>query len=369
MVVSAERWWRQPDQFDWFSAYLRDRGLQSRWRATTFVFTVLLALIPVVLIASPTGPDRPVTIGVSLISSLVAAASGVLWLRRWPTRRQSMLFSMVAIGVIAVTCLSQSDPYAALMGCTTFAIIGGFVAYFHTVALMTVNLGAAMACAVIGACRLLHGTGDVALAASAFLIVIALNVGVPFGIHSLAHSLRSDLRNSGFDPLTGLLNRGAFYRAAHELQMQDSAPSNRYLVVTLVDLDEFKQLNDTQGHAAGDQALISVAAALRENSRDTAVIGRIGGEEFVIADRHSAADPAPRAEWVRAAIEALPYPVTASVGTCGAPLAGGSLQLEANLVERLVRAADSAMYEAKRAGGNQVRHRPDFPAPHDTHGL
>lgn len=365
MAGSTERWWRHADQFDWFSAYLRDRGLQSRWRATTFVFTVLLALIPVALIASPTGPDRPTTVGVSLISSVVAAVSGVVWLRRWPTRRQSMLFTLAATAVIAATCLSQSDPYAALMGCTTFAIIGGFVAYFHTVALVTVNLAAAMLCATIATYRLLHGTGDVALAASAFLIVLALNVGVPFGIHSLAHALRSDLRNSGFDPLTGLLNRSAFYRAAHELLMRDGDTTGNHLVVTLLDLDDFKRLNDTRGHAAGDQALIRVGAVLRENSRDTAVIGRIGGEEFVIADRHGESDALSRAERVRAAIETIPYPVTASVGTCAAALTRDTRK--DNLIDHLVRAADTAMYEAKRAGGNQVRHSSTLGC--DTHGL
>jgi diguanylate cyclase (GGDEF)-like protein len=359
MQASPAHWWQQADQFDWFSAYLRDRGLQRRWRATTGTFTTILGVVPVVLIASPTGPDHPATIVVSVVAALAAAASGALWLRRWPTRRQSTTYVLVVTALIAATCLSQSDPYAALMGCTTFAILGGFVAYFHTVVLVTVSLGTALICATIATGRLVHSTGDIALAVSALLIVVALNVGVPFGINSLAHILRSDLRSAGFDPLTGLLNRAAFRHSAHELLMRDD-PENHHLVVALIDLDAFKHLNDTQGHASGDQALVRVGSVLRETCGDTAVIGRIGGEEFVIADRGAVADPAALAEQLRAAIAALPFPVTASIGTTSTSLPDDAIHVDPQLIDRLVRTADSAMYNAKRAGGNQVWHEPQL---------
>ncbi|WP_197383565.1 GGDEF domain-containing protein [Mycolicibacterium mengxianglii] len=359
MVGSARRWWQQADQFDWFSAYIRDRGLQTQWRTVTVAFAASLMAVPVVLIASPTGPDHPLTIAVSVLASLCGAASGSLWLIRWPTRRQSVLFTVGACAAIAATCLSQSDPYATLMGCTTFAIIGGFVAYFHTAGLVAAIFGTSVVCATVGMVRLIASTGDLALATSAFVIVLALNLGVPFGIYTLAHALRSDLRSSGHDPLTGLLNRGAFYQSAHELVMQHPGGRDVHLVVALIDLDDFKSLNDTQGHAVGDEALVGVGAALRESCLTTAVIGRIGGEEFVVAELGIAAAPAVMAEKIRKAVADIPFPITASIGTASAPLTGAGTA-DFDFVDRLVRTADAAMYDAKRAGGDRVSHRSEL---------
>lgn len=354
MVRSITRWWQHADQFDWFSAYLDERGLQNRWRGATFIFTALLAVIPVALIRSPTGPDHPVTVTASVCAALSAGAGGLVWLTRWPTRRQSTLFALLATAAIATTCLSQSNPYSGLVGCTTFAVIGGFVAYFHTVALLSVNLAAALICAAATTYRLVVNTGDIALAASACLIVLALNTGVPFGIHSLTHTLRRDLRSSGHDPLTGLLNRRSFYHSAYELLMRGR--DGAHLVVVLIDLDNFKKLNDTRGHAVGDQALAEVGSVLRDFSSDTAVIGRIGGEEFVIADSGDVADLAAFTERLRHAIATMSVPVTASIGTAAGAVPSTSTAANLNLIDSLIDIADAAMYEAKRAGGDRVCH-------------
>lgn len=91
------------------------------------------------------------------------------------------------------------------------------------------------------------------------------------------------------------------------------------LVVMVIDLDNFKKLNDTHGHSVGDEALVGVAAALRATCRRTAVIGRAGGEEFVVADIGDPAEHAVTAERLRAAIAANPLQITASIGTATAP--------------------------------------------------
>ena len=354
MSGTEARWWQRPDHYDWFTAYLKDRGLQEQWRATIVLFTCLLAGVPLVLITSPTGPDHHTTIAVSLIATGLGALGAVLWLRRWPTRRESALYCVIAALTIALACLAQSDPYATVMGCTTFAIIGGFIAHFHTPALVATNVAIAATCAGIGTYRLVSTTGDLGLAASALLIVVALNIGVPFGIHSLSHALRTDLRRAGHDPLTGLLNRRAFHHSVHELLMAEHTGLDARLVVALIDLDDFKRLNDTRGHAVGDQALVAVADAIRANTGAHAVAGRLGGEEFVVADTAPGTDPSEWAERLRRGIADVPYPVTASIGTAGAPLADVAA---ADLLDTLIHTADAAMYDAKRAGGNRVLHR------------
>ncbi len=145
--------------------------------------------------------------------------------------------------------------------------------------------------------------------------------------------------------------------------MLHQSPAGIYLVMAMIDLDNFKHLNDTQGHAVGDQALVSVSAALRENCGSAAVIGRVGGEEFVVADIDTARNPAKMAERLRQAIDKIPLPVTASIGTAGAPLETDSARANLQLIDDLIRTSDTAMYEAKRAGGNRVCHYPTLVPP------
>jgi diguanylate cyclase (GGDEF)-like protein len=145
--------------------------------------------------------------------------------------------------------------------------------------------------------------------------------------------------------------------------MREHGPAGVYLVMAMIDLDNFKQLNDTRGHAAGDEALASVGATLRENCRSTAVIGREGGEEFVVADVGTDPNPAAMAERLRHAIDRIPAPVTASIGTAGAPIETDSAAANLQLIDDLIRTSDAAMYEAKRAGGNRVCHHPTLLPP------
>ncbi len=153
---------------------------------------------------------------------------------------------------------------------------------------MLANFGVAAVCAVITAGRLILDTGDVAVTVAAVVTVAALNIGVPFGIYSLVHSLHADLAESDRDPLTGLINRRSFYQAVTE--MIAGQQNGTGVHVTMIDLDDFKGLNDSRGHAVGDQALAEVGELLRQTCSPTAVLGRLGGEEFVIADVDAAVD-------------------------------------------------------------------------------
>lgn len=346
---------RQVDQYDWISAYLYDRGLQRLWRMMIFTATVLLAGSTALMTFSPEGPGTRLTTIICFVTAGMATAAALPFLVHWPTRRQSMVFSLTSTATIAAACLSFSNPYVGLMGCATFSVIGGFVAYFHTRQEMVLNGGVAAVCAAVLAGRVVAETGDVYLTAAAVAIVATLNIGLPFGIESLVRTLRVDLRSSGRDPLTGLHNRRSFHYSVYELMMRHSG-TGAHLVIAMIDLDNFKQLNDTQGHAAGDAALIGVSAALEKTCRRSAVIGRAGGEEFLIAD--VARQPAPEihAEQLRQAIADTPAPVTASVGTASAPLDGDTAASSLQLIDDLIRAADDAMYQAKRAGGNRCCH-------------
>ncbi|TRW84908.1 GGDEF domain-containing protein [Mycolicibacterium sp. 018/SC-01/001] len=350
--------WLRAGRFDAVSYYLRDRGLERVWRFAIFLFTCVLGALPLILLASPVGPSTPVARTVAIAAGISAIAVSTVWLPGWPSHTRSLVYNMVCCACIAAGSLSMSYAYAGLMGCVMFAVLGGFLAYFHRLADVLVNAGIAAVCAGIMATRLVLETGDVAVTVSATVTVLALNVGVPFGIYSLVHSLHSDLEESGRDSLTGLLNRRSFYRALRELITRQR--SGAAVNVTMIDLDDFKRLNDSHGHATGDRALADVGEVLRRMCSDTAVLGRLGGEEFVVADVHPPTDHAETADAVRASIAALPFDITASLGTCTALLEGHLEDHEppdTDFVDRMIAAADAAMYRAKRAGGDRVERR------------
>lgn len=346
-------WWREAGRFDSFSTYLRDRGLERTWRFAIFAFTWVLGALPVVLLASPVGPATPVTRAVAVAAGICAVAVSTVWLLGWPTRVQSLVYNVVCCGCIAAGALSMSYAYAGLMGCVVFAVLGGFLAYFHTLADVLANFVVATLCTVITASRLITDTGDVAVTFAAVVTVAALNIGVPFGIYSVVHSLHADLAESDRDPLTGLLNRRSFYHAANE--MIAGRQSGTGVNVTMIDLDDFKGLNDSRGHAVGDQALAEVGDLLRKTCSPTAVLGRLGGEEFVIADADAAAEHSATTNAICQGVARLPFGITASLGTCTAAIED-EVVARGEFLDQLIGIADAAMYRAKRAGGDRVEH-------------
>jgi diguanylate cyclase (GGDEF)-like protein len=182
-------------------------------------------------------------------------------------------------------------------------------------------------------------------------------VSVQFTTQTLIQGVGIDVVNSDIDPLTGLLNRRAFYRRTTELMSTRTRSHDRYLAVAMIDLDHFKRLNDTAGHVTGDRALAAIGRTLSEQTRGSSVVARVGGEEFLIADVLASPDAATMAERLRSAIVNTPPQLSASIGTVTTPIEGLATHPPQELIDRLVAHADAAMYEAKRAGGDQSRHR------------
>lgn len=153
------------------------------------------------------------------------------------------------------------------------------------------------------------------------------------------------------DPLTGAMNRRAFFADLSIRLAQARRHGDRGLLLYL-DLDSFKAINDGYGHAAGDAVLRRVAEILREGVRETDLVGRIGGDEFVIwLDRVGAVEQGARIEALQAAIAGAgrDYP---SAGRFGASI--GVVETDgAAGPEELIVAADAAMYAAKRARKEQ----------------
>ncbi len=158
------------------------------------------------------------------------------------------------------------------------------------------------------------------------------------------------------DPLTGVYNRGYLEEfLAHEFARAQRTGSP--LVVAMLDLDDFKLYNDTQGHLAGDELLRKVAEVLRGCVRQSDVVARYGGEEFTVVLVGTHPEDAARVlERARSAVASLPVPgtqvlprgrVTVSVGAACFPQDGLSAR-------ELLGRADDALYRAKTRGKNRV---------------
>jgi diguanylate cyclase (GGDEF)-like protein len=183
------------------------------------------------------------------------------------------------------------------------------------------------------------------------IFVMLENYKVLLDLH---HSERENRRLAQHDPLTGLPNRALNLRRFDELLKGLRSAHGKLrqeFMVFCLDLDGFKEINDSLGHAAGDAVLVEVAHRLRNSVRSPDFISRIGGDEFVILLPAISSEDAKRtAERIIASVAqpldlGLPAPVHIgiSIGSACAPDDGET-------AEELLQSADRALYEAKRLG-------------------
>ena len=186
------------------------------------------------------------------------------------------------------------------------------------------------------------------------LVVMPVALVLAIGIFSTA-LMRSDVEHRSeavIDPLTGMLNRKALENRVDELRQQ-AAVSGAPIAVVMVDVDHFKRVNDTVGHAAGDAVLRDIAYLIRKDLRAFELAYRIGGEEFLVLLPGADLDQGlVLADRLREAVGSSRFAgdpsVTVSCGVAASRL-GEQLDFEA-----VLRSADVALYEAKRGGRNRA---------------
>lgn len=347
------RWWQQPDHYAGLSAYLAARGLQRFTRFMMAGVVFMLALVPLLILTGTYGTRNSAFGVVGLAVTACCAVMAALWLTCWPTRRQSILFVIGANISIAASCLIQPTAGAGIQGATAFAALAGYVAFFHTSRYLTFTLAVATLTATILAIQVNEYVGPT-LTLSKLLVFFVSVLAVPFSAQVLVHVLGTDALKSDIDPLTELPNRRAFDRSVRALAAESIGNGSAVLSIVMVDLDAFKRLNDTAGHAAGDKTLISIASVLRGTRRSDSVTARIGGEEFAIALVGPERAAIGMADRLRRQIAETSWHVTASIGVATASLAQAPEGGVRALIQDLEEAADRAMYRAKRAGGDQV---------------
>lgn len=210
------------------------------------------------------------------------------------------------------------------------------------------------ACAAAGWCvpPLLAGT-PAAIDLSSMVLSTAVLVGFVMVTRQWQASQARARALAEEDPLTGLLNRRGFL-ARVEAERNRCVREGTPLAIAFVDCDHFKQWNDTHGHAAGDQALITVATVLRANVRNYDAVARLGGDEFGIL-LASAGEEAARAAGTRlmqalgGVFQGKNWPLSCSMGVAVFPTPVDTTEM--------IAAADAEMYAVKQSGRGRCRVR------------
>jgi diguanylate cyclase (GGDEF)-like protein len=173
--------------------------------------------------------------------------------------------------------------------------------------------------------------------------------------------LRRRYESSILDALTGVLNRGHFNERL-DGEIAYARRHNTPLSLLMIDIDDFKTINDSLGHQAGDYALQSMCAAVRASLRVEDIFARYGGEEFAVIARGIGLDEGMKAaERLRALIEATELVFQGALIRLTVSIGVASLDCcpdDAKSRDDLIRVADARMYAAKGAGRNRCAGRP-----------
>jgi diguanylate cyclase (GGDEF)-like protein len=167
------------------------------------------------------------------------------------------------------------------------------------------------------------------------------------------------LWRANHDSLTGLLNRAALVEQINRA-LQRARRYGTALSVMFVDLDRFKRVNDTLGHAAGDMLLVECARRITMSMREVDTVARLGGDEFVILCENLSTDPQAREHHAREIADRIiktvdqPYLIDGNPAYVGASIGITFAQGERVSPEILMRDADVALYEAKQHGGSAI---------------
>jgi diguanylate cyclase (GGDEF)-like protein len=302
--------------------------------------------------SAPTGGAHRRLVQIGVMAALVLMSVGAtIWGSRMGDRSFSLLvYGGLLLSVVGV--VGTAAPGSVMRAAVAFVIdtvIGAI--FFERRRWVVGGLVIALGLLVLTA-YLASDTGYLVMDLSIAVVSIGV-IGVSvrllreLAVSALLESRRSEVT----DPLTGLMNRRGLERMIGPY-WQGQAGAGRRVLVLLVDVDHFKRINDTRGHAHGDEVLRRLGEVLSASLRSGDAAIRLGGEEFLLLCDCPQGEAERIAERLRRAIEDQLRPITVSIG---------AFETQPETADRLpesvwsaVDAADSALYEAKGSGRNRV---------------
>lgn len=342
------RWWSHPADYAWTTAYHRTNPFLRHAHIAVGAWCWLYAALCILCVHTPAGI---VAVHGQLFAYVLAGCLAVLgaWWMCGPFPGETV--SRVFVGFLelsaAMALLLLTDPFVALACAAGFGVIGSYIAAFHSPKLFLVHQVWALAIVVSLFVRAIAmPEADVVLACVYLIVLTLVLFSAPILTHALLLLLRRDAATAFYDPLTGLRNRRGLDAAIVERRAH-----RRPVTVMVIDLDEFKLVNDRFGHAHGDVVLRRTADAIHSAFLPPAITARTGGEEFAVVTFTELEQAADRADALRQWCAAqADLGATVSIGVTHHP---GSGSPTTGLEQALGR-ADIAMYAAKRTGGNSV---------------
>ncbi|PPJ30108.1 GGDEF domain-containing protein [Nocardia nova] len=346
---AVRMWWREPTDYRWLLSTVRNQGALGLLKFLIGTSSLGLSFVALMLLLSSEGPHSAAGRAIIGLFVVVAPLAALRWyLLPWPTASVSL--ALIAVADIAITsCSLLVSGRVALISETILILTGGYLALFHSAKALAVHAGWSLFSVLLVTGRMMiysDSDRDVPLAMATTLIMVLAVVFVLPTLQFFYWVLRT---NALSDPLTTLLNRrGLDYHLPKVFA--PGAP----ICAMVIDLDRFKEVNDTFGHQEGDRVLARIAARLRDTADPVATIARTGGEEFTIVGPLDAGAARAMAERLRRAVENSSdgAAVTASIGV--AVVDHGAATDDGVSPERLLSFADTAMYRAKQRGGNAI---------------
>lgn len=347
-------WWTEPVAYGTQVQYFTRRTMSKTIQVAIGIGTGLDGIVSLVLL-QPAASTAASGIAMAAFAAL-QIGWGLAWcLLPWPSRRFSLAFVVSADIAIAAVVLLDGSWLFALFGWYFFTLMSVYMMFFDG---PKVAAGHAI-WVTLTACLFVTVAGSAAQPVGPHLLVLTLvwvvpMVAAPLGIQCGIWALRNDAYESVTDPLTGLLNRRGLQLHIGEL-LRDTAATATDVDVMVIDLDRFKDINDAFGHPTGDKVLIRCARRIKAAVRGSALVARVGGEEFVVIDLTDADHAERDCDRVRDAIAApADPPITASVGVTSVAVADfwTSETDSAAVLDAIIERADRAMFDAKRDGGN-----------------
>ena len=352
-IAAALRcWWHEPGDYLWLPNLFESFGSLAVLRAWIMstgavVCLGLGALQFAGVLASPAAQVATIALTASIFATVVGWSRPTI-----PAERLSIIlvFATDVALVTAVLCCGVLLP-AAVAG-VLFVVPGAYLTLFHGPR-VSVWHGIVTATTV-----LLHWCTKAEELTVGMVLQLAVTAAVSLvlvpAVHFSLWMVRKSCTDSLTDPLTNLANRrGLGVRVRQRRRDGAVGPT----CVMVVDIDDFKRINDTYGHRVGDQVLVHCASVMCGAVRASAVVARTGGDEFVVVDRMPAGAAGPVGERIRALIaETVSPPVTVTIGVIVV-----ETSIDTEVVEAALAAADGAMYGGKRRGGNRVAFSPAVP--------
>jgi diguanylate cyclase (GGDEF)-like protein len=290
---SPEQYLTQRDKLEILSKLVMR---ETTFRYSIAAFVVLFALIGLFISFSQEGPrtwlERSVAVAFFLSTIPVGLAmmrvnhAATWWSQHGGYRYAPELFTAYAdVGLTSVLLTLQNGTVAGF-GAMLFAIIGTYVAHFVRPVARTAHV-VFTSCVIVGlGCWALADPNHDVFAVITAVLIGLFVVNGTVALHSIyttevRRAIASKHTHANTDPLTGIANRRAFNARARDL-IESSDDS---IDVMLIDVDNFKTVNDTHGHDRGDEILIDVAWAILAAVDSTAAVARLGGDEFAVAAR------------------------------------------------------------------------------------